>query len=420
MGIKRMSEVSVKRLRAVIGICVVIGLGLLVWFQAGDLLSSEDNSASSVKPAIRFTQDNAGSTIAEVYDLDPWSLAQLKEKNLSNAEWAQIFAIYTGESVPEDFQMPAMLGSYAIEENLIRFTPRFPLVAGLAYTAQFNASAFAEKTGKPTDGEKVHLRASYSMPKVEYSSATFITNIYPSADLLPSNQLKLYIHFSAPMSVGEAYDHIRLFDDTGREVEKAFLRLEEELWDSERQRLTLWFDPGRIKRGLRPNEEMGAPLDEGKRYRLTIDSRWRDEKGTPLREEFEKRFQTARADRTAPDYKEWKMISPEAGSSEPLTIVFAEAMDHALLESSIEVIDGDGNRVAGRVEIGNGETEWRLTPNTLWREGSYKIYIETRLEDRAGNSLHHLFDSDMRKAQPATPMPERIELHFEPKISAGR
>jgi hypothetical protein len=426
-----MSEVSVKRLRAVISICAVIGLGLLVWFQAGDLLSktarrmlagfSEDHSASSAKPAIRFANDDAGNVIAEVYNLDSESLAQLKEKNLSNAELAQIFAIYTGESVPEKFQsMPAMLGAYVIKENVIRFTPRFPLVAGLAYTAQFDASAFAEKTGKAISGEETRLQSSYSMPKAAYSSATFITNVYPSDDLLPANQLKLYIHFSAPMSVGEAYDHIKLFDDRGREVAKPFLRLEEELWDGEHRRLTMWFDPGRIKRGLRPNADMGAPLEEGKHYRLTIDSGWRDDKGNPLREGFEKRFQTTRADRAAPDYKEWKLISPEAGSSEPVTIVFSEAMDQALMESSIEVIDGDGNPVQGRIEISKGETEWRFTPHTSWGEGNYKIYIETRLEDRAGNSIHHLFDSDMRKAQPSTPVPQRIELHFEPKISAGR
>ena len=62
------------------------------------------------------------------------------------------------------------------------------------------------------------------------------------------------------MSTGDAYQHIRLLDETGREVPRAFLQTAHELWDERRQRFTLILDPGRIKRGLRANLEDGAPL----------------------------------------------------------------------------------------------------------------------------------------------------------------
>jgi len=427
MGIERMTAASVKRFRATLGILAVVGLGSLVWFWTGDSLSTaarrlmagfSDNNTSE-KPAIRFTHDSAGEIVVEVYRLDSSDLASLKDKNLSNAEWSQMLAVYTGESVPEDAaSMPAMIGAYEIGEYVIHFRPRFPLVAGLSYTARFDDSVFALKVGR--SGGKSQITASYDVPKPDYMPATLITNIYPSGDLLPANQLKLYLHFSAPMNTGEAYDHIKLFDDAGHEIEKAFLRLEEELWDKDHRRLTLWFDPGRIKRGLRPNLEMGAPLEEGKRYRLVIDSGWRDANGNPLGKVFEKEFRTTRADRTAPDYREWKLIAPEAGSAEPVAVIFSEAMDHALMESSIEVIDGDGKRVAGRVEILDGETRWLFTPNSERLEGDYKIVVETRLEDRAGNSLNHLFDTDMQKANQSAASSQRIELGFRVKISAGR
>ena len=70
------------------------------------------------------------------------------------------------------------------------------------------------------------------------------------------------------MSFGDAYRHIRLLDEAGREVPRAFLQTAHELWDARRQRFTLILDPGRIKRGLRSNVEVGAPLREGGRYRL--------------------------------------------------------------------------------------------------------------------------------------------------------
>ena len=47
----------------------------------------------------------------------------------------------------------------------------------------------------------------------------------------------------------------------------------EELWDQGFRRLTMTFDPGRIKRGLTSNEAIGPPLAEGKHYTLVIDRR---------------------------------------------------------------------------------------------------------------------------------------------------
>ena len=44
-------------------------------------------------------------------------------------------------------------------------------------------------------------------------------------------------------------------------------------------RLTLLLDPGRIKRGVRPLEEIGGALQVGRTYTLVIDDAWPDAKG---------------------------------------------------------------------------------------------------------------------------------------------
>ena len=47
-------------------------------------------------------------------------------------------------------------------------------------------------------------------PKSEgYVASTIVEHVYPSTDQLPENQLKFYLHFSAPMSRGEAYSRIQ-------------------------------------------------------------------------------------------------------------------------------------------------------------------------------------------------------------------
>ena len=77
-----------------------------------------------------------------------------------------------------------------------------------------------------------------------------VVAVYPSSATLPENQLRFYLHFSAPMSRGEVYQHLQLLDQDGKPIVLPFLEIGEELWDTTGQRLTLLIDPGRIKRGL--------------------------------------------------------------------------------------------------------------------------------------------------------------------------
>ena len=69
-----------------------------------------------------------------------------------------------------------------------------------------------------------------------------VAAVYPSADVLPENLLKFYIHFSAPMSRGEAYQRIHLMHE-GSEVKDPFLELGEELWDVDQTRFHSFHPP---------------------------------------------------------------------------------------------------------------------------------------------------------------------------------
>ena len=102
------------------------------------------------------------------------------------------------------------------------------------------------------------IEAGFDVPKAAPRAATRIEQVYPSTDTLPANTLKLYIYFSAPMRRGEAWQHIRLLDEHGAPVELPFLEIDQELWDPTNTRLTVLFDPGRIKRGLVPLQRIGT------------------------------------------------------------------------------------------------------------------------------------------------------------------
>ena len=239
-----------------------------------------------------------------------------------------------------------------------------------------------------------------------------VENVFPTSTSIPENQLKFYVHFSAPVQQGEAYSHIRLLDAEGTPVDAAFLEIGEELWDPNGTRLTLFFDPGRVKRELVPNLELGRALTAGKSYTLVIDRKWKDVAGCELREEFRKTFKAVRADYKAIDPATWKVIPPKARTRGALVVEFGESLDHALASRVIEVEDASGSLVDGGIDLEQNESVWRFTPGAAWTPGRHSLAVETILEDLAGNAVHRPFEIDQFTG--VTPLKiERVRVEFE-------
>ncbi|MEX0704178.1 MAG: Ig-like domain-containing protein [Planctomycetales bacterium] len=287
---------------------------------------------------------------------------------------------------------PAMLGEWRVEERRLVFIPRFPLTSGTNYAVTVRGLTAAEAGA-------THR---FSTPPRDAAPAAVVSAVYPSRDVLPENQLKFYLHFSAPMSRGQAYEHIRLLKTAGEqsgepseEVEDPFLRLGEELWDPSGTRFTLFIDPGRIKRGLKPREEIGPVLEAGGSYVLVVEAGWEDAEGNPVAEKFEKRFRVGPPDEKQPAFDRWQLDVPAAGSKDALAITFDEPLDRAMLERVLVVNGPDGKRLAGEVAIEAEETRWRFVPKEAWQAGEHTLAVDAALEDLAGNSLGRPFEVDV-------------------------
>jgi len=291
--------------------------------------------------------------------------------------WASVFSVHAGAA-----DAPAMLGSYAVEGGTLVFRPRFPLAAGVKYRAVFRQP-----------GQRPPVERSFDGPARLPAPATRVERVYPSADVLPSNTLRLYIYFSGPMSRGEVAARFHIRDGTGTERTDVLLP-GQELWDPGNQRLTMTFDPGRIKRGLESNSKMGPPIADGARYVLVIDRGWPDARGLPLVADYRKEFRGGPAVRVPPDPKQWRVTSPGAGTSAPLVVEFGRSMNYPLLQRMLQVA-GPGGRVAGAIAVDRNETTWRFTPNQPWSAGAYRLQVDGDLEDIAGNKINQPFDIDV-------------------------
>lgn len=322
-----------------------------------------------------------------------FEVAGLSENELARAEGldrpglAAVFQVFVASKLTDP---PPILGSTSLEGKTLRFTPRFGLEPGLRYRAVLHRG---QLSGAPqTAGGD--LGADFEIPKPPAQSPTMVTHIYPTSDRLPENQLKFYLHFSAPMGRGEAYRHLHLLDADGKAVDGAFLELGEELWDRQLQRFTLLFDPGRVKRGLKPREDLGSALQEGQSYTLVVDRDWPDANGVPLEREARKSFQVLPRDEEPIDPTTWSLVPPPS-ASDPLVVRFLEPLDHALLERMLWITDAAGETVAGSIDLSDGETCWRFHPRRPWRAGNYHLLADSALEDLAGNSIGPAFDVDV-------------------------
>jgi len=340
----------------------------------------------------------------EVVGLSKEALAGLAKLAPGSPKWGEALAVYVDRGKASADQL-AVLGAYRVEGGVLRFEPRFPLARGVRYRAVFRPAALPGGKGQPVE-------AVLSLPKPAQQPTATVTRVYPTRDRLPENQLKFYLHFSAPMSQGDSYRHIRLLDAGGKPVDLPFLVLDQELWDPTGTRFTLLFDPGRIKRGLKPREEFGPALEQGKRYTLVIDRAWKDAEGTPLDVGFRKAFSVGPPDDTQPDPKTWKLRPPAPGSRAALRVTFPEPMDHALLQRLVWVLGPDGKNLPGKLAVAEGETVWLFTPDRPWSEGSYSLVADARLEDLAGNSIAQPFEVDVLRPVTREVKTSTVKLPF--------
>jgi len=274
----------------------------------------------------------------------------------------------------------SMFGRYEHDKGKLIFTPRHGLLAGQRYRATLIDT-------------KKNLTTDYDTPAKKVEEAPRVVKVYPTADVLPANQLKFYIYFSRPMrETRTIFDHFQILDDKGKPIDDPWRRTE--LWSNDGKRLTLWIHPGRIKKGVNLREEIGPVLEPDRSYTLEIGGKILDGEGVELGKSFTKKFRTKKMDRSFVLVEDWKVDAPKQGTRAALTLTFPRPLDHALLQRFVTVLDKDKKPVSGKIEVGKEERSLTFTPSVDWKDQDYQVVVDPRLEDLAGNTPEQLFDVD--------------------------
>ncbi|MEO1052999.1 MAG: hypothetical protein AAFX87_20355 [Bacteroidota bacterium] len=325
------------------------------------------------------------------------SLEYIDEKPVSVSIPLDLFHDYSDQEKTDSVQVvlkgqsTPIAGQFTSREGYLVFKPLWSFTPDLSYEVIHHGNLIA--TFRP--------RPSLSL------SATKLTGLYPSQDTLPANLLKVYLEFSAPMQEGKSTKYVMLMDANSDTLHDSFLPLKPELWNHDRTRLTLWLDPGRIKRELGPNLHDGSPLEKGKQYHLHVSSQWKDANGQPLVDQYDRTIYVSAADRQHPFTTQWQLSKPKVATSEVLQIDFGESLDYVLANYCLQ-IKRNGEMLPGQIALQNEERMWQFQPHELWQRGEYIIEVQSRIEDLAGNNLNRVFDRDL-EVDPQEPENQEIQ-----------
>ena len=361
--------------------------------------SGQAPDPASGTPRIRLAASPSGQRTIDVAGLAAGDLAHLERTALSRDAWQAVLRVRVAQAGPAPAELPPVLGDYSVHAGALRFTPRFPFDAGQRYEVVFDPSSLPSARGRSEPTPSRALRTMVAVAAPDREPSTRVVAVYPTGPGVPENHLRLYVVFSAPMGLGGGSAHVRLLDEDGRPVADPFLPLDVDLWNADRTRFTVLYDPGRVKRGILPNAELGRPLAADRRYTLVIDAAWRDAAGQPLVAPFRQEYRVGPPRERALDPADWRLDLPGGGTRDPLAVRFPAPLDYGLLQRALRVATGDGRPLVGEIRVEQGETRWTFTPRAPWRPGEYRLVAAATLEDAAGNRIGRAFEVDAAEAQ---------------------
>ena len=143
------------------------------------------------------------------------------------------------------------------------------------------------------------------------------------------------------------------------------------------------------------------------------DGHWKGQNGLKLAKAYRKTFVAGKRDEQAPNIQQWQLQLPKVGTTTALRINLQDPLDHYLLSESIGIVDQNNSPVKGEIRLSKKDDQVVFFPAVPWKAQRYRIQVDARLEDLAGNNLNRVFDRDISKSKSRNK--SYYELEFEVK-----
>jgi hypothetical protein len=202
-----------------------------------------------------------------------------------------------------------------------------------------------------------------------------VTSFEPSAPVLPANTLRFYFTFDRPARSEVHQQDIQLLDSGDRPLVDVFMDFGQELWSPDGKRLTVLFDPGKVKRGVEAPGSQLTPLTAGQTYTIALGN-------------FRNVFRVGQPVRTRVDPRLWAVTS----NSRNVSVRFDRVMDAALVEDQLGIEDESRRPVPCVVRVIDGGNAATCKFARPLKKGRYVMTVGERIEDVAGNRMNEALD----------------------------
>ena len=159
----------------------------------------------NVRPSLKLSWSNGQAE--KCLSISGWNDSDLDQLRLKTQveirEYLAVLPTHTLDGLDKRTILQPMPGIFHMDQKSVRFEPLFPFLKDTLYSLIVYKDT-ESGLNRPFEPYNIQNLPNNLEPKCE------IISIYPTANQIPVNQLKFYVHFSEPMAEGNSAQSITL------------------------------------------------------------------------------------------------------------------------------------------------------------------------------------------------------------------
>ena len=211
--------------------------------------------ATPSSPAIAFNTSDPQHAFVEVTGLSAADRTALTAARLTSDEWSAVFRVVVKADGPGFAgDLPGVAGRYGVDDS-VRFVPLFPLDPGRVVRSRVRSVTGRAHRDCPRARRARCCRAAAGPGE---SRSTVVTDVYPSGDVIPENQLRMVRAVFEADGAGQRVQPRRSVRQERGRARRRDAAARHRALERRPDGYTILFDPGRVEARHSPEPPDGA------------------------------------------------------------------------------------------------------------------------------------------------------------------